>query len=859
MARRSGRGSPIRGVLVYILFISFLSGAWFVIKFHQKYVKFVTQDVSTRSDSWLPEYEHGSTIFETINKEEMNRYEEEIANHFLDRDGGIDSDETLVEEVGNEEESIDSRSKNDIDRSSNEAQHISLQATNTQSNISQHIEINMAKGNNKLYCMVPFLWSPRFLQSYTNIHKTWGKRCHILRFFIDPIIGDSEVGYFNMTLAPDVIAARNVNLTLPNDVVVLHDMRRPWHTCRDEDEEEFTCRNIWEKIWRAWVYVATGKGGSTPSSSDFDVGVNACEWFVKVDADTYLFPENLIRYVKSRNWSYNDHHYFGHVLHHRKTDRNVSIVAGAAVFFSRATLLAAVDSFQKMPLEDGNEEEDGTCRDAFTGTEEVVTAVCLKEHSNIIAEAAIDSQGREGVSLFEVDDIVGYNRTDQGEWWFWEGKKRYPCHDTGGCLADLPLAFHNYKDSRFFLDLEKEFYGIIMKRQKDNSVSKRIAARRWENFGQTYRYFERVRNAMRAVEELEQSSLTSRGEEKASTRKKFRLYCMVPFIWAPKYIHSYDAIRNTWGKRCDHLKFFIDPIVEIADGKYVDLRSQHGSKVVLPEDVVVVYHIHRPWHICDSPQEKNCRNIWEKVWRSWLWIDDNGESELSEWFVKVDADTYLFPEHFTKYVDGHKWSPNDHHYFGHKLRHSEDRGLPPIIAGAAVFFSRATVKGAASIFRHFKHEEHNTSKRRCSDSFTSSEETVTAICLKQHLGMDATHVANDLGEELITISPIEDAIMWNRTEQGEWWYWKNKQRIDPNTGREIHQCCGEFPIAFHGYKDPLWFYKLEHEFYNVKDFPEVSRKWKQYRWHNLNETKIYFDRVRGARNTYFHKPKTEVY
>lgn len=133
-------------------------------------------------------------------------------------------------------------------------------------------------------------------------------------------------------------------------------------------------------------------------------------------------------------------------------------------------------------------------------------------------------------------------------------------------------------------------------------------------------------------------------------------------------------------------------------------------------------------------------------------------------------------------------------------------------------------------------------------SDTSAEEILTAVCLKEHLGIDAEHALDEFEDELIVVSEIEDSLIWNRTEQGEWWYWKNKPRKHPDTGREIHQCCGIFPIAFHGYKDPLWFYKLEDELYKMEELPPgVSDKLKEYKWRNYNETNRFFDRVRKAR------------
>ena len=727
MTRRSS--TTLRRILLSTLFISFLSGIWFVLIFHLKYSKLASQDVSSELYGWEP---IESIVLGTNNNhQQYDDVDENLVGPSSFIRGGVTHD------VSEEDDAIsDTNSDNAEDENSNSVINEKVEITSSTSS-TKSTEVTPAKhgqDTDRLYCMVPFIWTPKYLPSYHAIQATWGKRCHILRFMIDPIIGDSEVGYYNMTLASDVIAAsKHDNLRLPNDVVVLHDMKRPWHNCPKSHAEDGSCRNIWEKIWRAWVYVVTGKGGSLVGTDDDNIANNVtvntdaykAEWFVKVDADTWLFPENLSRYVQSRNWSYTQQHYFGHVLNHRIEDRGVSIVAGAAVFFSRATLLAAADSFQKMSMENGNQEEDGTCRDAYTGTEEVVTAVCLKEHSNIIADPAIDPNGREFITLGPVDGDITYNRTAHGEWWFWEGKKRFPCHDDGDCIAYLPLAFHGYKEPDVFFDFEKEFYGSVMKGEEDDSLAERndnkIAARNWDNFDETHEYFERVRAAMKAaaLKENGEGMQVSKTEPTTAPQTN-RLYCMVPFIWSQKYLPSYEVIRNTWGKRCDVLKFFIDPIIEEEKGNFIDLRSRNGTNFVVPEDVVVVYYMHRPWHKCPSNEEGDCRNIWEKIWRSWLWIDDNGDSDLASWFVKVDYDTYLFPDNVKKYVEEKHWSPDDHHYFGHKLRHTERRKLPPIIAGSASFFSRATVKGAAKIFRKFKFEKDNNSVRRCKDSCKSS-------------------------------------------------------------------------------------------------------------------------------------------
>ena len=159
---------------------------------------------------------------------------------------------------------------------------------------------NSTGDKNRLFCLVPFIWSPKYLPSYDAIHATWGKRCDTLRCMIDPIIGDEQIGYYNMTLDSDVLAAKDAfNVSLPDDVVVLHDMQRPWHTCRGEEaEKNGNCRNIWEKVWRSLRWINNDGGDA----------INSADWFVKVDSDTFLFPDNAKHYVKQKGWSPDDYH-----------------------------------------------------------------------------------------------------------------------------------------------------------------------------------------------------------------------------------------------------------------------------------------------------------------------------------------------------------------------------------------------------------------------------------------------------------------------------------------------------------------------------------------------------------------------
>lgn len=334
-----------------------------------------------------------------------------------------------------------------------------------------------------------------------------------------------------------------------------------------------------------------------------------------------------------------------------------------------------------------------------------------------------------------------------------------------------------------------------------------------------------------------------------------RVYCLVPFLWSPQSSHTHRAIHDTWGKRCDVLRFFVDPVIGIGggddDGKSEGgrgvgrpsrffnvtsgavVRSSSSSSAIddadeddvapgnftLPSDVVVLHDMRRPWHTCDRD---DCRNIWEKVWRSVLWIGNSAadvESADWDWSAKVDSDTFLFPENLRRYVNEMGWSPDDKHYFGHWLDHTNRRDQAPIVAGAAVIFSRAAVVGLASTFRGFEPFIENTNTQNCLDAHLGTgEETVTAICLKKNFNVSAHHALDSERRDLVSIMSTGHALAMDRSHAlrtHEVWYWKNKPAGDV-------ACCSHVPIVLHGCKDLRYLYQIELEVYGGVDPAHIA-------------------------------------
>ena len=69
------------------------------------------------------------------------------------------------------------------------------------------------------------------------------------------------------------------------------------------------------------------------------------------------------------------------------------------------------------------------------------------------------------------------------------------------------------------------------------------------------RRIRRYRTTFKLLKDNTSASILSDQERKA----KNRLYCMVPITYTPKKQKHMQAIAQTWGKRCDLIKFFVEP------------------------------------------------------------------------------------------------------------------------------------------------------------------------------------------------------------------------------------------------------------------------------------------------------------
>lgn len=277
------------------------------------------------------------------------------------------------------------------------------------------------------------------------------------------------------------------------------------------------------------------------------------------------------------------------------------------------------------------------------------------------------------------------------------------------------------------------------------------------------------------------------------TKTSVRIFCMVPSMYSKSKLEQWDAILKTWGKKCSKIRFFIDPTSEIIPHQFfnyvvqVDMKRSHHDRV--------------------CADGKPCRHIWEKVWRSWVYVEEHFLGD-AEWFAKIDDDSYFIFENFERLLHEKQWSYKDTHYFGHKLYY----GSHEYVSGAGTFFSRETIKRLAPVYRNMEHEygdRSNFKHGRCVDRDGATEERTTTICL-HNLGIHPAATTDNDGKERILLWQIPAHLKKERNPNSTGWYWWKK----PKYIRGKTDCCSDFPIIFHPYKSANEFWKLHHKLYS---------------------------------------------
>jgi len=314
---------------------------------------------------------------------------------------------------------------------------------------------------NRVYCMVPTLYEERKFHALRVILRTWGKRCDVIKFFVDPPEEGSDVkipAVFQDRVSgesAEIVVVQMVRKNDKQDSNGRYISKSCWSgggKNPDGSIKYVACRHIWEKVWRSWVYIA---------ENDID----KAEWFFKVDDDTYLFPDFIRRYVTTRGWSYKDSYYFGHRIYQSRIKSG--FIAGAMVGYSRRTLELAAPHYLKMPNEYGDRSQfkHGRCVDRDGATQELTEAICLSE-LGIKATPSHNVNGFEKSTLHSVARSLTIRKDPGTTYWFWHKRS-----ETTACCSIEPLALHPMKNPDDILALDKLLFNESDTQLRDQLIN----------------------------------------------------------------------------------------------------------------------------------------------------------------------------------------------------------------------------------------------------------------------------------------------------------------------------------------------------------------------------------------------------
>lgn len=258
-------------------------------------------------------------------------------------------------------------------------------------------------GPNRVLCAVPTTWDLS-LYRIRRIQRTWGPLCDILVWTLSAdfsVPSGSEVGVGDI-----MVVGTKLN---PN----------PVH------------RNIWDKVHRMWVSIA-------------DKYIDKAEWFVKVDDDSFLFPNNLREFTKFYNPRIP--RYFGHTLYNEWKSNNIVFNGGAAYVLSREALLRVSHRMRPLSETQANVFGDSQCNHQTGSGDDIWIAACLRD-LGIVADNTLDQEGRMRFFAFRRWHHEAHERLPRDEdSWYWKYKPAITATGANCCVPPSEVInMHGYK------------------------------------------------------------------------------------------------------------------------------------------------------------------------------------------------------------------------------------------------------------------------------------------------------------------------------------------------------------------------------------------------------------------------------
>jgi len=296
------------------------------------------------------------------------------------------------------------------------------------------------------------------------------------------------------------------------------------------------------------------------------------------------------------------------------------------------------------------------------------------------------------------------------------------------------------------------------------------------------------------------------GAASASKRYPLRMYCAVPAVYnRASVVRKWKGILSTWGWRCNVLKFFIHPYNRTGalstphPDHIVDERTGARAEIVMLKDFVRTGKHDQCWTMMRNDDGSKiytpCKHIWEKVWRMWVYVAaEQRRNRTADYFFKIDDDTYFIPETMRQVLREKRWDPDrERHYFGYR-GYPTDRDSP-IVAGACVGWTYATLQGIAPVYERMEHEYGDRSKfkhGRCVDRDGATEEITTSRCLRD-LGVHAEDLRDEKNRMRVLPWMAKDILTYKRKKTTSSWFYKDQEWTIPTE----ENCCSDRPVAIH--------------------------------------------------------------
>lgn len=269
--------------------------------------------------------------------------------------------------------------------------------------------------------------------------------------------------------------------------------------------------------------------------------------------------------------------------------------------------------------------------------------------------------------------------------------------------------------------------------------------------------------------------LTDESPARLPEKLNLKLLCLIPTVYPLS--KNVEAIKRTWGARCDELLF--------------TSYASRGEK-----DIVVL------------PNIEKSENLWGQVHPAFTHVVESGLLETFDWVLKTDDDAYIVVDNLRTLLDG--VDPSEPFYFGHTQSHA----APAFNAGAGYLLSRGALEKVAPLLPSSKRYDEARSKLAgCRNSFSWAEDLEMARCLAGAKIYAANSLDEYSREVFLPFTPVDHFHMVRRRDSTSW-FWRGKRR-ETGSGME---CCGRYPVLFHGIKASdkhYMLYMLEYLFYEL--------------------------------------------